>query len=64
MSDESNIRRLQEGHQPSKDEFIRGYQPKQTVDVGHLKPPSNLGTAAVTPQNSSQPAHAEGQPKK
>jgi hypothetical protein len=56
MSDDTKLRRLQEGYQPSKDELTRGYRPTQQVDLSNLKIPSNLGDAAVTPANGAHPA--------
>jgi len=64
MSDEQNIRRVKQGHQPSRDELKRGYQVTQPVDMSHLKPPSNMGDAAVTPANSPSPTPAPARPAK
>jgi hypothetical protein len=63
MSDDKTIRRVQQGHQPRKDE-VRGYQVSESIDLNNLKIPENLGTAAFTPQNSGQPVSASTEPKK
>jgi len=41
-----------------KDEIVSGYQVTQPVDLGNLRIPSNLATAAVAPDSSGQPAPA------
>lgn len=55
--------RVTEGHQPRKDEIVKGYQVTQPVDLGNLQIPSNLATAAVTPETAGQPAPASAESK-
>ncbi len=64
MSDNETVRRLREGYQPHKDEVVKGYRVTQPVDLNNLKIPENLGTAAVTPQNSGQPVSSSTEHKK
>jgi hypothetical protein len=64
MSDEPKTGHEKRGYQPSSNDLTKGYGVSQTVDVGSLRPPSNLGDAAVTPQNSNQPARAPVESKK
>ena len=54
MSNDTNVRHLQEGYQPRPDEAYKGYRVRGTVDMNNLKIPKNLGTAAVKPQSSDQ----------
>jgi hypothetical protein len=56
MTDNPEIQRLREGHQPKRHEEMRGYPVTQPVDLSNLKIPKNLGDAAVTPQNIGSPA--------
>jgi len=62
-TDTEQTARVTQGHQPRKDEIVRGYQVTQTVDLGNLQIPSNLATAAVTPDSSGQPAPASTETK-
>ncbi len=64
MSEEKTIRQLREGYQPSKDIAYRGYPVNQDVDPNKLKIPSDLGSAAVTPEPSNQLAPTTNEPKK
>lgn len=64
MSDPKDTNQLRKCYQPRKDEEVRGYQVSQAVDLSNLKVPSNLGSAAVTPQNSTQPVPAATKPEK
>ncbi|MBZ5552718.1 MAG: hypothetical protein LAO21_08365 [Acidobacteriia bacterium] len=64
MSEEKTVRALRESHQPLKNEITKGYPVSQQVDLANLKPPSNLGSAAVTPQNSNQSAPAPAKTNK
>jgi hypothetical protein len=64
MSNDTNVRHLQEGYQPRPDEAYKGYRVRGTVDMKNLKIPGNLGTAAVTPQSVDQQIPAFPEHKK
>ncbi|MGO8731619.1 MAG: hypothetical protein ACLQVM_02370 [Terriglobia bacterium] len=64
MSKDTNIRHLQEGYQPRADEVYKGYRVRGTIDMNNLKIPTNLGTAAVTPQSVDQQIPASSEHKK
>jgi hypothetical protein len=53
-----------DGYQPRLNEGARDYHPAQPVDMGNLKIPKNLGTAAVIPRSGGDPARAPVDPKK
>ena len=64
MSNDTKLRRLQEGYQPRQDELTKGYRPTQPVNMSSLKIPKNLGDAAVTPRNNGNPVRPSVEPKK
>jgi len=64
MTEDTKIQRVQQGYQPQRDEFTKGYRPTQPVNMSNLKIPKNIGDAAVMPRNSSNSVHPSIQPKK
>ena len=64
MSEDAKLRRVQQGYQPQRDDFTKGYRPTQPVNMSNLKIPKNIGDAAVMPRNSGSPVRPSVEPKK
>jgi hypothetical protein len=53
-----------DGYQPTRDELTKGYRVTQQIDMGNLRIPKNLGTAAVMPRNDGSSTRPSLEPKK
>ncbi len=65
MTEDTKIKRVQQGHQPKNDKLTRGYQVTQPVDLSNLKIPQSMSDAAVTPMSiaDTAPAHSKSEKK-